>query len=193
MILTFAFWLIIVLTVATPIALMEIYNDTDPEGWFWAKRGKWSKTKFVNPFWEERAKVPLPFIKYFTRYHAFVFVVIEPLTVLYLLVPLASALMQYDVLPDEATFSQALVSKSALFVAIWLGVGGIEDFFYFTFQSLFGWYEPHALRRVVLDKDFDWFKDWLPPVFGLNIPGHWIFCPAASIALLLVRQYLITR
>jgi hypothetical protein len=46
---------------------------------------------------------------------------------------------------------------------------------------------------VVIEKDFDWFKDWLPPIFGLNIPGHWLACPAGALILLYIRHYWIMQ
>ena len=96
-------------------------------------------------------------------------------------------------LPKQGHWYSDAASIGLLFAAIWFGNSGLEDFLYFLIQSITGWREPHALRKVVLERDFAWFKDWLPPIFGLNIPGHWVFCPAVSIALLAMREQFVMR
>lgn len=186
---TLLFW---TLNIALPVLIIgwiEVYNDTNPPGWFWAKSGdEWGKTAFVNPYWEKRIKVPLPFIKYSSRYHWVMFGIIVPIW-LTLSITLTSWLLHYQLIPTGAHWysARALLSVLTILAACQVGVMGLEDFFYFSYQSCFNWLEPHALRRV-LHGDFAWFKDWIPLPFGFKFPGHWVACSAGALLLLYVRQ-----
>lgn len=151
------------------------------------KQGPWGKTAFINPYWEERMNLRVPFLKYLSRYHGIMFLLVMPVCFI-TGIAVWSNVLDYPVSRVDSTWYLSALSYALLFVAIWLGNSGLEDFFYFLIQSITGWREPHALRKVVLEKDFAWFTDWLPPVFGINIPGHWLFCPFASLALLYIRH-----
>ncbi|MDE2041204.1 MAG: hypothetical protein KGI59_02385 [Patescibacteria group bacterium] len=184
---SFLFWIANVLPIVILIAIIEIYNDTNPPGWFWAKQGEWSKTKFVNPFWEQHVNLPVPFLKYLTWYHMVLFLLITLPYLILIQIPITSWLMSYQIFPANVSVGWKVLSGLTLLGAIWFGISGFEDFFYFLIQSTFHWLEPHALRRV-LHGDFAWFKDWIPLPFGLKLPGHWVFCPCTAILLLYVRQ-----
>ncbi len=185
---TLLFWVAVFGPVAIALAIFEIWLDVKH------KVGPWGKTVFKNPYWEKKAlqKWAIPFLKYISRYHVVMFLVVMPVLFAAGIV-FWSKVLKYNVLPNGSSWLMNLLSFATLFVAIWLGNSGFEDMFYFIIQSLTGWYQPHALRRVVIDKDFAWFKDWLPPIFGLNIPGHWVFCPSVAVLLLCIRQYWIMR
>lgn len=177
----------VVMPIVIAVGLVEVYNDTNPPGWFWAKAGdEWGKTKFTNPYWEQEVEVPLLFIKYISRYHLVMFGRIVPIFMM-LRVAEISSLTRYEVFPAGMPWYTSLLSAIILFAAMQTAVMGVEDFFYFAVQSCFNWLEPHALRRV-LHGDFAWFKDWIPLPFGIKVPGHWIFLPGVSIALLYIRQ-----
>jgi hypothetical protein len=174
------FWAVNFIPVALALAIFEIWLEK-------YKRGPWGKTEFINPYWEEKTGWPVPFLKYTSRYHAVMFTgVLPPLFILSMLI--WSKTLNYQVFPDGSPWYFSALSLVLLLAAICLGNMGTEDFFYFAIQSLTGWREPHALRKVVIEKDFHWFKDWLPPIFGLNIPGHWLACPAGALILLYIRQ-----
>lgn len=179
------FWAINFVPVAIILAIVEIYNDTG-QG-IWAKTGPWGATKFVNPYWEEKMPINVPFLKYLSRYHGLMFLVIMPVLFVASMLIWSNAL-HYHVLPIGAPWYMSTLSVAILFGAIWLGNSGLEDFFYFAIQSFTGWHEPHALRKVIVEKDFEWFKDWVVVSGRLSIPGHWIFCPVISLVLLYIRQ-----
>jgi hypothetical protein len=185
---TLIFWLANILLPCIIIGAIEIYNDTNPPGWIWRKEGPWSETKFANPYWEEKMGLTVPFIKYMSRYHIVMFLMIVPAW-LGISFTATSRALHYHVFAANGHPLMHALSGIALFVAAQIGVMGVEDFFYFAIQSAFNWYEPHALRKVLIDKNFKWFKDWLPPIFGLNIPGHWVAMPLGAVLLLIVRQY----
>ena len=182
------FWVFILSIPTLAVAIFEINLDMKH------KVGPWGKTKFKNPYWEEKIlqRWPIPFIKYISRYHAVLFLEVLPV-VFTLSIIFWSWALNSAVWPSDSSRLIKSLSFITLFIAVWLGNSGFEDMFYFIIQSLTGWHEPHALRKVVLEKDFDWFKDWLPPIFGLNIPGHWVFCPAAALLLLYIRHHWIMQ
>jgi hypothetical protein len=177
---TLLFWLVNFLPVAIALAIFEIWLEK-------YKTGPWGKTAFINPYWEEKLGWNVPFLKYLSRYHAIMFLRIMPLLFI-MSMAFWGMILDYPIFPIEPSWFKVAASFLLLFSATWLGNSGAEDFLYFTIQSITGWREPHALRKVVVEKDFAWFKDWLPPVFGLNIPGHWVFCPVGAIVLLYIRQ-----
>ena len=171
--LTLLYWTVNFLPVALLLAIFEIWLEEKH------KQGPWGKTAFINPFWEKKMPLPVPFLKYLSRYHGIMFLLVIPILFL----------ISMFVWSKVLNYQMSALSFVTMFVAIWLGNAGGEDFLYFAIMSITGWHEPHALRKVVVEKDMTWFKDWLPPVFGINIPGHWLFCPVGALALLLIRQY----
>lgn len=180
---TLIFWVVNFIPVSIILAIFEIWLEK-------YKTGPWGATSFINPFWEKKLSIPVPFLQYISNYHAIMFSVVMP--VLFIVSMWGwSMVLNYTVFTPNTTWYWSIASVSLLFAAIWLGNSGLEDFFYFAIQSLTGWHEPHALWKVVMEKDFAWFKDWLPPIFGLNIPGHWVFCPTAALILLSIRHWIV--
>ena len=175
------FWAVNFVPVSVALAIFEIWLETTH------KHGPWGKTAFDNPFWERQLGWPLPFLNYITVYHAIVFLLVVPLT-LTLGMAFWSKILGYQIFPVGCSRSVGALSFTTLLVAMWFGNGGLEDFLYFLIQSITGWRTPDALQRVIFRKDMAWFKDWLPTVLGLSIPGHWLFCPSVAIALLYMRQ-----
>ena len=175
------FWAINFVPVAVVLAIFEIWLETTH------KQGPWGQTAFINPYWEERLNWNVPFLKYLSRYHAVMFLLAMPI-VFTTSIAVWSKVLDYPVFPSGRSWYIGLMSLVMLLAAIWLGNSGLEDFFYFLIQSVTGWRTPDALQRVIFYRDFAWFKDWLPPILGINIPGHWLFCPTASLALLYIRH-----
>jgi hypothetical protein len=182
---TILFWIVNFVPVSIVLAIFEIWLEKH-------KHGPWGQTAFNNPYWEANLPINVPFLKHLSIYHGIVFLIVMPILFVSSMI-IWSHVFNYQVFPSKDHWYLNVISVIILLAAICLGNMGLEDFLYFSFQSLTGWREPHALRKVVIEKDFAWFKDWLPPIFGLNIPGHWIFCPVASFALLAIREYLIVR
>jgi len=178
---TLLFWAVNFVPVSIILAIFEIWLEGTH------KKGPWGKTAFVDSYWEEKLNWKIPFLKYLSRYHAMMFLVVMPL-LFTTGITMWSRILEYRVVPVGTSWFASILSYSMMLAAIWLGNSGLEDFFYFLIQSLTGWRTPDALQRVIFKKDFAWFKNWLPPVFGINIPGHWLFCPFASLALLYIRQ-----
>jgi len=85
-----------------------------------------------------------------------------------------SKVLDYHIIPVGASWFVALVLRHDAGGDM-ARQFGLEDFFYFSIQSLTGWRTPDALQRVIFKKDFAWFKDWLPPLFGINIPDTGYF------------------
>lgn len=178
---TLLFWAVNVMPVALILAIFEIWLEKH-------KHGPWGKTEFKNPYWEEKLNWPVPFLKYISRYHKIMFLYVMPILFVGSIMVWGKVL-GYPVFKESGPWYTNVLSYAAFFLALWLGNSGSEDFLYFAIQSATGWREPHALRRVVLEKDFAWFKDWLPPICGLHIPGHWVACPTGALVLLYVREY----
>ncbi len=175
------FWTVNFVPVALLLAIFEIWLEEKH------KEGMWGHTYFKTPFWEKKIKWQVPFLKYLSRYHLVMFLLILPVVFMGGM-SVWSKVLHYPLINTDHTWYQNDFSDGTMFLAIWLGNSGLEDFLYFLIMSVTGWHEPHALRRVVIEKDHAWFKNWLPSIYGLNIPSHWVFCPVAAILLLIVRN-----
>lgn len=173
-------WIASFAPISLILAIFEIWLERH-------KKGGWGDTKFKNPYWEDHMPLDLPFIKHWSRYHAVMFLVIIP-PFLVSGIATISCISGYNAFLIGSHLHLRIASYALLFLAAWFGNAALEDFLYFAIQSLTGWHEPHALRKVVIEKDFAWFKDWLPTMFGLHIPGHWLAYPCTALVLLWIRQ-----
>ncbi len=188
--------------ISTLLAIFEIWL----EGF---KAGPWGQTVFASPWWEKRIersesapkslkeKIKYIFIDgilritekdYFCRYHVVLFGGIIP----------AITMINYVVLWCMSgnvwsihglllmTIAGTKIFTPLFIVAVWIGNLVLEDFLWFAIQSLTGWREPHALRRL-LHGDFAWHKKWWT-FFGLSVPRFYVTTPMI-VAVLLIAQW----
>jgi hypothetical protein len=164
---TYQFYLFVVATVATCLALFE--------RWGIARFNVgWGEPLPANTFWGkpvlEKAPFNLAGAVLLTRYHFVMFFVLVPMAL-----TVAILILKNSAAHPPATW----LAWIFFLIACVFGVMVLEDFLFFVFSSLFRSPYPHALARLLRGEatwhpqqiNFGWFKlpafyVYLPPVIA---------------------------
>jgi hypothetical protein len=183
------------LPISVALAIFEIWL----EGY---KVGPWGRTEFKHPFWEKKitggknrfASFLIQRVldkPYINVYHIIMFVGI---------IPLISVLNYGDLWYVSGhdwslhgwlimEIDGAKIFAPIFLVAVWVGNMVVEDFLWFAIQTLTGWREPMALRRL-FQGDFAWHKNWVQ-IGKIFIPTSYLTGIAITGALLAAQNLLV--
>ena len=165
-------YLLAVVVVSIPVSLFECWGISH-------FNVGWGEPLPADTFWGKPAVVKIPWnlhdIRLATRYHAAMFLVVGPVTI----VLCALAIKQF-----ATDAPSGWLGWTMFIVASALGLMVLEDFLFFVFSSLFGSPYPHALARL-LNGEANWHPRWIN--FGyFRLPDFYIWMPIVIAALLLL-------
>lgn len=184
-------YLVNLIPISLALAIFEIWL----EGF---KKGPWGRTEFDHPFWGKKITGKGMFLRfligkvlektYITPYHVIMFVLLIPLVtivnygILWYLSDQTWSIHALLVMPIAGT----KIIAPIFILAIWLGNMILEDFLWFTLQTLTGWRERQALPWL-LAGNFPWHTKWWG-FWGIKLPRFYITTPPI-IATILLLQY----